>query len=79
MKLYIIIILAWRRLEKKGEKTVLFQSALWNARSVSLCAFLLSELQYIININTRKLFYNAHIKPHIDYASVVWDGCGEVH
>jgi len=30
--------------------------------------FLLSQLQHIINI-----------KPHIDYASVVWDGCGEVH
>ena len=41
--------------------------------------FLLSQLQHIINIDTRKLFYNAHIKPHIDYASVVWDGCGEVH
>ena len=22
---------------------------------------------------------NAHIKPHIDYPSVVWDGCGQVH
>ena len=41
--------------------------------------FLLSQLQHIINIDTRKLFYNARIKPHIDYASVVWDGCGEVH
>ena len=41
--------------------------------------FLLSQLQYIINIDTRKLFYNAHIKPHIAYASVMWDGCGEVH
>ena len=41
--------------------------------------FLLSQLQNIINIDTRKLFYNAHIKPHIDYASVVWNGCGEVH
>ena len=40
--------------------------------------FLLSQLQHI-NIDTRKPFYNAHIKPHIDYASVVWDGCGEVH
>ena len=40
---------------------------------------LLSQLQHIINIDTRKLFYNAHIKPHIDYASVVCDGCGEVH
>ena len=33
--------------------------------------FLLSQLQHIINIDTRKLVYNAHIKPHIDYASVV--------
>ena len=40
---------------------------------------LFSQLQHIINIDTGKLFYNAHIKPHIDYASVVWDGCGEVH
>ena len=45
-------------------------------KHVKLC--LLFQLQYIINIDTRKLFYNAHIKPHIDYASVVWDGCGEV-
>ena len=41
--------------------------------------FLLSLLQYIINIDTKKFFCNAHIKPHIDYASVVWGGCGEVH
>ena len=32
--------------------------------------FLLSQLQHIINIDTRKLFYNVQIKPHIDYASV---------
>ena len=41
--------------------------------------FLLSQLQHIINIDTRKIVYNAHIKPHIDCASVVWDDCGEVH
>jgi len=40
---------------------------------------LFSQLQHIINIDTGKLFYNAHIKPHIDYASVVWEGCGEVY
>ena len=48
-------------------------------KSMSKKLFLLSQLQNIINIDTRKLFYNAHIKPHIDYASVVRDGCGEVH
>ena len=48
-------------------------------KSMSKKMFLLSQLQHTINIDTRKLFYNAHIKPHIDNASVVWDGCGEVH
>ena len=38
----------------------------------------MSRLRYIVNIDTRKLFFNAHIKPHIDYASVVWDGCSDV-
>ena len=37
-----------------------------------------SKLRYIVDIDTRKLFFNAHIKPHIDYASVVWDGCSDV-
>ena len=41
--------------------------------------FLFSQLQHIINIDTRKLFYNAHIKPHVNNASVGWDGCDEVH
>ena len=36
-----------------------------------------SKLRYIVDIDTRKLF-NSHIKPHIDYASVVWDGCSDV-
>jgi len=40
---------------------------------------LLSQLQHIINIDTRSLFYNGHIKPHIGHASVEWDGCSEVH
>ena len=30
-------------------------------------------------MNTRKIFYNAHIKLHIDYVSTVWDGCSEEH
>ena len=25
------------------------------------------------------MFYNAHVRSHIDYASTVWDGCGDVH
>ena len=41
--------------------------------------FLLSQLQHIVNIDTRKIFYSAHIKAYIDYESGVWDDCGQVH
>ena len=52
----------------------------WQAQIEHICKlFLLSQLQQIMSIDTRKTFYNAHIKRHIDYASVMWDGCGEVH
>ena len=47
-------------------------------KTVSRRVFLLSKLRYIVDIDTRKLFFNAHIKPHIDYASAVWDGCSDV-
>ena len=47
-------------------------------KTVSRRVFLLSKLRYIVDIDTRKLFFNAHIKPHIDYASVVWGGCSDV-
>ena len=47
-------------------------------KTVSRRVFLLSKLRYIVDIDTRKLFFNAYIKPHIDYAPVVWDGCNDV-
>ena len=47
-------------------------------KTVSRRVFLLSKLRYIVDIDTRKLFCDAHIKPHIDYASVVWHGCSDV-
>ena len=47
-------------------------------KTVSIRVFLLPKLRYIVDIDTKKLFFNAHIKPHIDYASVVWDGCSDV-
>ena len=56
----------------------------WNSHINNVCktvsrrVFLLSKLRYIVDIDTRQLFFNAHIKPHIDYASVVWDGCSDV-
>ena len=39
--------------------------------------YLLSKLQSVITLDARKLFYNAHIKPHLDYASIIWDGISE--
>ena len=47
-------------------------------KTVSRRVFLLSKLRYIVDIDTGKLYFNAHIKPHICYASVVWDGCSDV-
>ena len=47
-------------------------------KTISRRVFLLSKLRYIVDIDTRKLFFNARIKPHIDYASVVWDGISDV-
>ena len=47
-------------------------------KTVSRRVFLLSKLRYIVDIDTRKLFFNAHTKPYTDYASVVWDGCTDV-
>ena len=31
-----------------------------------------SKIRHTADINTRKSFFDAHIKPHIDYASVVF-------
>ena len=37
--------------------------------------YVLSQLRHITDEYTRKIFYEAHIKSHIDYASTLWDGC----
>ena len=39
--------------------------------SLSVSSF---YLKYIVDTDTLKLFFNAHIKSHIHYASVVWGG-----
>ena len=56
----------------------------WDSQTNNVCktvsrpVFLLTKLRYIVDIDTRKQFFNAHIKAHINYASVVWDGCSDV-
>ena len=55
----------------------------WDTHTDTLCktlskrVFLLSRLKYIVDTDTLKLFFNAHIKSHIDYTSVVWGGCSD--
>ena len=39
--------------------------------------YALSRLKHITNESTRKVFYEAHIRSRIDYASTLWDGCSE--
>ena len=46
-------------------------------KTVSRNLFLLSKLIHFTDVPTRQLFYHAHVQPHIDYASTVWDGCSD--
>ena len=46
-------------------------------KKISKNLFLLSKIRPFTDEPTRKLFYLAHIQPHIDYASSVWDGASE--
>ena len=55
----------------------------WDTHTDKLCktlskrVFLLSKLKYIVDTDSSKLFFNAHIKSYIDYASIVWGGCSD--
>ena len=35
------------------------------------------SLKYTVDTDILKLSFSAHIKSHIDYASVVWGGCSD--
>ena len=48
-------------------------------RSVSKNLYLLSKLKYYIDASAQKMFFHAHCLSHINYASNVWSGAGEVH
>ena len=41
--------------------------------------YLLSQLKRYANTQVLKIFFWAHILPHINYASFVWDGCADDH
>jgi len=38
----------------------------------------LSQLKHFVDTPKRKLFYHAHISPHLTYVSTVWDGCSDI-
>jgi ribonuclease P/MRP protein subunit RPP40 len=57
----------------------------WQSHIIKVCKtisknlFLLSKLRFFTDESTRKLFYCAHIQPHLDYASSVWDGSSDAN
>lgn len=69
--------------EHKHLGVVIDDKLRWNAHVEHICKtlsknlYLLSKLQSIFSLHARKLFYFAHIQPHIDYASVIWDGISD--
>ena len=48
-------------------------------KKISRNLYTLSKLRYLTCQNTRKIFYDANIKSHLDYASTIWDGAEDVH
>ena len=40
--------------------------------------YLLSQLKHFVDTSKKKLFYYAHISPHLTYASTIWDGCSDI-
>ena len=51
----------------------------YTSKVVSKNVYLLSKLKDFVDVDARLLYYNAHIRSHIDYVSTVWDGCEDVH
>ena len=47
-------------------------------QTVSENLYLLSQLRHFVDTPKRKLFYHAHVSPHLTYASTVWDGCSDI-
>ena len=48
-------------------------------KQVARNLFLLGQLRKYVDIDCRKLFFNAHLMKHINYASTAWSNASEVH
>ena len=63
------------------------ENLLWNdqfhhiSKKLSSYLWLLSKIRSYLSLDHRKLFFNAYIKPHIEYCSVVWcnTSCGNIN
>jgi hypothetical protein len=57
----------------------------WQTHIINICktvarnVHLLGKLKLYVDQDARLMFFNAHILSHINYASTVWCGAGEVH
>ena len=57
----------------------------WRPHITSTCKtiykknlYLLSQLKHFVDTSKQKLFYYAHISPHLTYAPTVWDYCSDI-
>ena len=48
-------------------------------KSVSRNLYLLSQLRHVADTESLMMFFYAHILPHVNYASNIWDGCADQH
>ena len=57
----------------------------WQSHIDNICKhlskniFLLSQLRHYVDSDARKIFFQAHLLSHMNYASTVWSGASEVH
>ena len=73
------LVLRWAKIHQVSEHCLLGitidNKIRWDShtevcKTFSRRVFLLSKLRYMVNIDSRKLFSNAHIKAHIDYVNI---------
>ena len=76
----IRVILRFREL-CKGDKILganIDENLIWDShykyivKKVSTHLWLLSQISSYLSVKDRLLFYNAYIRPHFDYCSVIW-------
>ena len=49
------------------------------SKKLSTYMWLLSKIRTFLSIDHRVLFYNAYIKPHLDYCSLIWSNTSNVN